>query len=499
MTQGIERKDIEMSTTKNTFARKALASVGAAALGLMGIIGLSATAMAEVPVPVLPPGQSGAPETGSLTLHKYAGPQGNTAPGGESQTITDKAPVQGVTFTVYKVAETSFNIHTATAAQWDALADAIPTCPAEGAPTLPGFTLGGGVAMDETDANGMTTKTLDLGAYVVCETGAPAYVTTKASPFVVPIPMPNGDKGWNYNVHAYPKNEITGDGSKVLTDVTTTTATWTITSPVLGSSGLASNATSWSVTDTPGAGLAFQVPFTGSWSAFYTDKDGDAVTLATGVTGTLADNKASATFDFTWDLGDYPAGTQFGIVLTTDVKGELLPDTGTAVNHAGEWSDNAYFGNIIINKVAAGTEKPLAGAEFAVYADACPAAETATPVSTGTTDVNGNITFGPYLLMTQDEDGKWVGDDKTFCVVETKAPAGHVLPEGAAAYKPITLEWGSPTHAKVTWTQPNTPATGPELPITGANGTMLMTVGGVALIAVAGGLYMVNRRKAVQK
>ena len=64
------------------------------------------------------------------------------------------------------------------------------------------------VKKGETDANGkLTFNGLDLGAYLVYETGLPAGVT-KAQSFIVPIPLANTkDKVWIYDVEAKPKNE----------------------------------------------------------------------------------------------------------------------------------------------------------------------------------------------------------------------------------------------------------------------------------------------------
>ncbi len=82
-----------------------------------------------------------------------------------------------------------------------------------------GFT-GTSVAMNPTDENGMTTVTgLELGLYLVVETGVPEMVTTTTNPFLVSVPMTtvnggvngssvtNGGEAWNYDVTVYPKNK----------------------------------------------------------------------------------------------------------------------------------------------------------------------------------------------------------------------------------------------------------------------------------------------------
>ena len=66
-----------------------------------------------------------------------------------------------------------------------------------------------GTAMDETSANGVTSKDkLPLGLYLIVETKAPENVTYTTNPWFVQLPSTdsNGDD-WFYDVICYPKNE----------------------------------------------------------------------------------------------------------------------------------------------------------------------------------------------------------------------------------------------------------------------------------------------------
>ena len=66
-----------------------------------------------------------------------------------------------------------------------------------------------GTAMDETNANGVTSKDkLPLGLYLIVETKAPENVTYTTNPWFVQLPSTdsNGDD-WFYDVSCYPKNE----------------------------------------------------------------------------------------------------------------------------------------------------------------------------------------------------------------------------------------------------------------------------------------------------
>lgn len=66
-----------------------------------------------------------------------------------------------------------------------------------------------GTAMDETNANGVTSKDkLSLGLYLIVETKVPENVTYTTNPWFVQLPSTdsNGDD-WFYDVICYPKNE----------------------------------------------------------------------------------------------------------------------------------------------------------------------------------------------------------------------------------------------------------------------------------------------------
>lgn len=66
-----------------------------------------------------------------------------------------------------------------------------------------------GTAMDETNANGVTSKDkLPLGLYLIVETKVPENVTYTTNPWFVQLPSTdsNGDD-WFYDVICYPKNE----------------------------------------------------------------------------------------------------------------------------------------------------------------------------------------------------------------------------------------------------------------------------------------------------
>lgn len=139
------------------------------------------------------------------------------------------------------------------------------------------------------------------------------------------------------------------------------------------------------------------------------------------------------------------------------------------------------------------TSTKLAGAEFTLYKDsACTEAITVDGVTVkATTTTNGNDKF--YYGSNE----FYFTPDVTYYVKETKAPANYNLNATvftvkavAKAYTPVgTVENG----ATVVKDYPVT------VPKTGGMGTMMFYVGGAALIACAGVLLFVLKRKKAAK
>ena len=80
---------------------------------------------------------------------------------------------------------------------------------------------------------------------------------------------------------------------------------------------------------------------------------------------------------------------------------------------------------------------------------------------------------------------------RCYVLVETKAPAGYVLPAGDGAVTPVKIEVGAVTTDNVTIE--NTKQAVPGLPRTGANGMLILTAAGAALLMIAVGSVLVAR------
>lgn len=209
----------------------------------------------------------------SIIIHKYQGPATNDRSDGTVKSLTDKKPVKGVKFTLWRVKKengtSSDDIDLSKSSDWEKikkLDDLVET----GNKTASDFI---NVAQSEfvkADTNG-TEKTTDdkgeakfenlaMGLYYIEETdvsdaqvneattGAAQWkkvsITKRVSPFFVTTPLPNPkDKTnpWIYDVNVYPKNDTSKErptktvsslSRKDLTKDNGTTITWKIAIPL---------------------------------------------------------------------------------------------------------------------------------------------------------------------------------------------------------------------------------------------------------------------------
>ena len=94
------------------------------------------------------------------------------------------------------------------------------------------------------------------------------------------------------------------------------------------------------------------------------------------------------------------------------------------------------------------------------------------------------------LWIANSADGPLTDPSKHYCVYETKVPAGY-----SASAEGIDVEIKPGTQNKVEKTVVNPKKDGPDLPLTGAGGTLLLSIIGVGLAAAGVTLAVVSRRK----
>ncbi|WP_175954638.1 SpaH/EbpB family LPXTG-anchored major pilin [Schaalia sp. Marseille-Q2122] len=158
-----------------------------------------------------------------------------------------------------------------------------------------------------------------------------------------------------------------------------------------------------------------------------------------------------------------------------------------------------------------GQETGLEGAIFEVYHaqtqdDSCSSNAISTTKSEKIT-VNGESQFtsnnqgivtvaGLYVSSgkaTGNEDPVPTESHRCYILKEIQAPLGYVLPKDTASQVAVKVEPGLMDQVTVNF--PNTPVSVPELPITGASGTVIATVVGTSLLLLAVGAVLVRRRR----
>ena len=499
--------------------------------------------------------------SGSITLHKHEHQSGTVTPGDPQGGTTLPNPVKDVVFTAYKL--TNFNV--GAAADWDRLSSLTVPADACTTPALSGWTLGAGQVLPATDSTGTTTLSLantaptqanaKLGAYLICETSAPATVIDKATPFVVTVPFPDqqnlaptNSQGWLYDVHAYPKNGLAptitktvsaqqklGLGSVAEYPVTTSVpriadgnqfTSYTITDPMdprLSSTGVKSvtlgttalvAGTHYTVVKDRNVVMAH---FTQAGLQLLKTSGGQSVTTVfTGTVTSLGSgsfaNKAHLT-TANAPLAAPPATPALPPLTPGDPVdpntpfGPGVPPTTPSGTVTQNWGD------LQVLKVDDGDDAtPLAGAVFQVFpaADPYPANGTCTkqvPAGASAISVDGKTEFTSSATGVVSVAGLFVSDSvnpainatsRCYVLVETAAPAGYVTPKDDLAKTAVSVKTGANAAGVYDATVKNAKNTMPALPLTGASGQVVLLTAGGALVLVALGIALIARRRSVQ-
>jgi fimbrial isopeptide formation D2 family protein/LPXTG-motif cell wall-anchored protein len=513
---------------KGSLARRVAAAVGALAVGVMGLAGAALTANATDTGNIIVP-DAGTNTT--LKIHKYSGPQGKAGDGTE-QTIDPDThePLVGVTFKIQKVvSKNNQTINLDTPEGWDLIKgvqaddvtkDGTPYALAD-VPSLTDSSV-------TTDSTGTASTPLPHGLYYVTETDPGSNpIVAGTAPFLVTMPLPKvaadgGTNGtWIYDVHVYPKNQVMDAPEKTINsdaDQSSSkqlkigdTVTYTITQTVPALNKEDTEYKSASIWDTLPDGLEFvsgSSTVTKTGTAF---ADGDAATNESGVTWTVQPDGLKKLAE-----GDVITVTFKAKVTKLTSDGEIAnpgsgqpgtPGYGSEFNGThvpGVPTPYTYWGKLQVTKIDEGGHT-LAGAEFSVYENACPAdpqeQPAGDPVETGTSGTDGIVLWGPKpgksplgLFVANSNGTKKPDASKQYCVYETKAPAGFIKGDS----KTVTITPGTTTTANNTVSVTNVQQKHPNLPLTGAAGTVVMTLGGIALVAAGGAAYAISRKRSAR-
>ena len=502
---------------KSTRGARVLAVLSALAVSLLGFSALPAANAA--------PGNIDPGQIGTLTIHKHAGTPGNGAghDGSELEQVPAK-PLAGVTFRVQKVKDFDLNAQE----NWAHIKDLSAANVQGDKVTINGqqYSLKDQTAeTNPTSAEGITkVEQLPVGLYYVTElsTGTNK-VTQKATPFFVTIPLPSkagADTSWNYNPHVYPKNQTTTDtGEKKVgedTNVRKVGDKLPYEVALVAPGPAEKNPIALGFYDFSGTNVEFD-------TASVTAKVEGGETLTSGEDFIIADavkkpagrngHKISLTDR---GLAKVKGGQKVVFKYTVTVKtvgegGKVENSFTPILNDYDPWGDyekdpnnpptpptpnepenKAFYGDYKFTKVGESKNgNPLENAEFAVYATESDAKAGTNPILTVTSDAQGVVHFkGLYLgKYTKDEEAN---AKRTFYLKETKAPAGYVLDN---TIKPIEVTPGNAENPKVGENIVNKKAGGPNLPLTGSAGTVILTLGGVAALGLAGGVALRNARR----
>lgn len=488
-----------MNTRFSVFGKRVAALAGTVALAAAAVLGGAAAANAATP------GNIDFTKTGSITVHKHTEPAANTPNDGTAVDLPEaNKPLEGVEF---KIEKTTINLQDPKA--WDGLAAKTP----------------GNVQIDSsfaaqtkaTTADGSIAFTgLPLGVYLVTEMNAPADlgVVSKAAPFLVVLPMNTDADEWNYDVHAYPKNSVAqvektinaeqdaktfGQGDIVTWDVDslvpmapkTGENTYETINKVSYSDQLDARLAFQSVTEVMYNGVALD-PADYAVTPTAAGTGGETVVVTLTASGLAKVQGANGGKQLTFKINTKVVGDIGDGVITNTVKQITNIGTGNTDTETPSEESKDYWGSFSILKVDQDTDtKVLEGAEFQVFATSEDAAAGNNPISingqnTFTTAADGTVIIGGLNLNAD-------GTARTYYFKETKAPAGYVLDE---TVREVNVTAGNTTVAPLEVTVTNDEQDGPNLPLTGATGTMLFIGGGLALVALAVGVAMRNQRRA---
>lgn len=395
-----------------------------------------------------------------------------------------------------------------------------------------------------TDENGKASfDDLDRGVYLLKEVkgeNSPEEVRGMMEPVLVQIPMANEVHKTNadapeylWDVYVYPKNLTDPDAPKIEKHVDEygnmhsgknigDSFPWIITAEIPEN---IENGTVYRITDQLDIRLDFDTEKTpvvtvpsgakreleeGVHYTFSRDtEDGDGRFLTFDFTDAgrarLAevpegDRKVTITF-YTKINGSVSATNQFGVAIPNQAKLDYTNQEGTEFHPESDTPD-VYTGSYILKKVDGATKEVLPGAEFGIFrtqsdAEAADAAEKAIQIVTSGED--GYVRFTAGLEYGERGQTAMEGSGREYWIMELKAPVivdddGNETPYNLLR-KPVKVVVNATSHLEaddVLVIENNKTF---QLPFTGGIGTVLFTIGGIALFAAGCVLFLKGRKK----
>lgn len=479
------------------------------------------TAQAQTAQPV--------PESANVTITKLSqqGELGSAATGVETDLPDETERINGVVFQYYLVDKTGIGG-----------SDDIGTN--EGQELAAGLTATTASISDEPTGkfgptvNGETTETLRRGLYVIKEdpTSVPAGVTA-AAPFLLSVPLTDPDNlnQWLTDIYVYPKNSqiaATKTVNNAAALVVGNDVTWTISADIPRVQNPAAKGATdkflapdyFRIDDTlQDTQLVLNPAFTGGANTSISVKAGET-SLIEGtdynISQVVSDPAGSKTYQILFTKTGLNA---LATVVNKDSDANVTVTLNTTVLSASQIANTAsiypnqnavtqnkplvtdpayvYYGSYNFQKLSSKDNAALPDAEFRVYASLADAKAGEDNYLKPTGSNNG--------LWTSGKDGhvsisglryNGEGNGTTYYLVETKAPKGHQL-----LAEPVAFTVDNTTGVSSPWTKnqdiTNQATTGAfVLPLTGGSGTTMLTIAGIAILAIV--LFLARRRSAAE-
>ena len=523
-------------------------------LGLAAAMTLAAGALVAptgAAAPADPNGSTIDPDAATtLTIHKCEQTDTNGVKEGDGNEdpAAECKPVSGVEFTITKL-----SVDLTTSEGWETLAklkgDVSQTKDLKSG-TVQKITTGGDGLAAFTDAQ------TEVGAYLVSETRTPDKVIP-AEDFVVTLPMtnPQDTTAWNYNVHVYPKNTISGVDKQVTDKPAPGSGhdiTYTITTSIpkvdypggarikryevvdqldkrIKKDALApvvkivgkkevtlENGTDYNLITAEGT--------THNWATIQLTEEGRRKASEARYNGsgeTKIQVTLTATFDANVNLEGDLSNTA-GLIPNDSPNFTWDPNRpGTKIPGIPTTPALSKYGKVVITKTGTddlADKTTYNGAQFQVYEctktasgatlrDADPSTTTIDPLTIGgqktfTTSGQGVVEIS-YLRANDYVNGvaksqDQLTDEDHYCLLETKAPEGYTLQADPIPFRVMAEKATAKAATAVTVTDVPKNA-GFRLPLTGANGVIFLTVAG-ALLVIGGAVsaYANKRRHAAR-
>nr|WP_222865500.1 SpaH/EbpB family LPXTG-anchored major pilin [Corynebacterium sp. LK25] len=474
---------------------------------------------------------------GSLTIHKFGNPTSEGQPSGTEADVEDvKANggkvLEGVGFTVYKINKTADGATPIDVTTNEGLLAASKLKAedfSQGAQLKDGLPAGvlTEVASGKTGPDGkwVVSQNLDLGAYLVVETG-PKEGYDPAVPFIAFVPMTADNGGdnqgtsWNYDVHAFPKNYKDEEPTKTVKDKDQNAGDKNLVYTVTGTARqLKPNTerTQFQITDQIDPKLEItDVKVTVAGQEIQPTQDVDGKFFEGNKVDVALKPEVANTLK---------AGDKVVVTITTKLKPEFAKDTDIAPNKALVFQNNpdgtenstpketpevkTYWGGLQFKKVD-GNRKGLEGAEFQIVRQEAgkQCSEIDTTKKDSWTPVNGQqggeikTTFvsgqdgivkitGLHVNDFEDNAEVAADDQSHYCLIETKAPKGKELLPEALEFKLVATSTDPERVYKLASVQVganpgevvNSDDTTPNLPMTGGAGIGILAAIGAAIVA----------------